>query len=240
MIQKRTPLLPSLILILTGVFVGLILTAQIKASVPKTGTYPLDQVEAERTLVQEYTTEQSVLKNQIVGLREKITDIQENLETRDQDLETLQNLNEDLGLTEIRGRGIEIILDDSKKAVREKLDVNDDSLIHAADLRDIVNVLRFARATAIAINNQRIVSHVPINCVGNSILIDSFHLLPPFTIWTIGDSSILLQKISDETLLPDFYRRVENHGVRIKFKIRDDITIPLYSGSLQTKYLEPL
>lgn len=237
--QKPSQLL-SFFLVLTGIFVGLILTAQMKAAVPSRSTYPLDQLESQKSLVKDYNDQQSVFKKEIVSLRKEIDTLQANLETSEKDLEKLKALKENLGLTEVTGRGIEIILDDSPKSIRENLDINDDTLAHAADLRDIVNVLRLARADAITINNQRILVQAPINCVGNSILVDNFHLLPPFTIWAIGDPDLLIRKLSDPTQLPDIDRRVKEHRLQFKFKKKENLIIPVYNGSLQMKYLEPL
>ncbi|MBI2463522.1 DUF881 domain-containing protein [Candidatus Peregrinibacteria bacterium] len=238
--SQKFSLLLSLCLVLTGIFVGLVLTAQMKASVPSRSTYPLDQLESQKSLVKDYNDQQSVLKKEIVSLREEIDTLQTNLETGEEDLKKLKILKEDLGLTEVTGQGIEIILDDSPKSIRENLDINDDTLAHAADLRDIVNVLRLARVDAIAINNQRMLVQTPINCVGNSILVDNFHLLPPFTIWAIGDPDFIIRKLSDPTLLPDIDRRVREDQLQFKFKKKENLIIPVYNGSLQMKYLEPL
>lgn len=230
------------ILIITGVCVGLLLTAQIRTFLPTSSSFPLDQHKTKNELIKSYTDQQAVLKSRIIALRDEIAKIQEDIQKNyhPEDVDLLTQLKKELGLIEITGEGVEIVLDDSPKVEREVLDINDDSLVHAADLRDLVNVLREAGAEAIAINNQQIVVSTPISCVGNSILVNNFHMLPPFNILVIGDPKLFFSKLSDENVLTDLNKRVEKNGVVIKIKAKGEIVIPLYSGTYQTRYLEVL
>lgn len=229
--------LVRVVVLFTGVLVGLFLTAQLKARVPFSSSFPLDQLAAQQNLVQSFLDEQTVLKNEIGALREEITMIQGGLRTSARDLETLHRLKEKMGLTEIEGAGIELVFDDSTEVKREELEVFNEALVHAADLRDLVNLFWASGAKAIAINNQRIVANAPINCVGNSILVDNFHALPPFTIQVVGDKEILLATLGNTDLLADIYRRVGNYGLQFKFKPKVDLRLPVYNGGYQIKYL---
>lgn len=229
--------LVRIVLVLTGVLVGIFVTAQLKAVVPFSSSFPLDQLAVQQELIESFSDEQAVLKGQIVALREEITEMQEDLRTSARDLETLNLLKAELALTELQGAGIEIIFADSLAAKREELNVFDDVLVHAADLRDLVNLLWASGAEAIAINNQRIVSRAPINCVGNSILVDNFNLLPPFTIRAVGDPQVLLSQVAHSDGLADIYRRVEEQGLQFKFKAKAGLTLPVYNGGYQVKYL---
>lgn len=228
------------ILVVTGISVGLLLTAQIRTFLPAFGSFPLDQIETKNELIKAYTDEQALQKSQIIALRDEISRIQEEMQQyyHPEDVDRLNQLKRELGLTEITGEGLEIVLDDSPEVKREILDVNDDALIHAADLRDLINVLRAVKPEAIAVNNQRIVISTPINCVGNSILVNNFHMLPPFTVAVIGDSKLIFAKLTDENVLKDLNKRVEKNGVIMKMKPKGEMTIPMYSGTYQSKYLK--
>jgi uncharacterized protein YlxW (UPF0749 family) len=56
------------------------------------------------------------------------------------------NSKKDVGLETAKGDGVEVSLNDGVLVKRDEADTIDQSLIHAADLRDLVNVLRSARA----------------------------------------------------------------------------------------------
>ena len=47
-------------------------------------------------------------------------------------------LSSGLGLTEITGPGLEVVLDDGLSAFREAAEVTDENLVQASDLRDLV------------------------------------------------------------------------------------------------------
>src|ERR1043166_1235903 len=112
----------------------------------------------------------------------------------------LKTLNDELqkmkilaGLTPMRGPGIVLTLQDSKKrppSARMASEVAS-GLIHDVDLQLAVNELQQAGAEALAINNQRITSRTAIRCVGPTILVNSVPLVPPYTIHAIGDADTL-------------------------------------------------
>ena len=76
--------------------------------------------------------------------------------------------NNILGITNLEGQGIELILKDDPNATRETIGVFDDissHIIHDADLRALVNELKNAGAEAISINGQRLVNTTAITCI---------------------------------------------------------------------------
>lgn len=76
--------------------------------------------------------------------------------------------NKILGITNLEGQGIEIIIADDPNATRETIGKLDDisyHIVHDGDLRAIVNELKNAGAEAISINGQRLVNTTAITCI---------------------------------------------------------------------------
>lgn len=149
----------------------------------------------------------------------------------------LKELKAQLGLSSMRGPGVEMLADDGLFVNRENPDTISQSLIHASDLRDIVNLLRTAKAQAIAINDQRIIATTSITSVGNTILVNNFHLLPPFTITAVGDPELIVQRLNDPSALPDLQQRAEDLNIQLSAEIKEGVLIPEYTGNLNIQYL---
>lgn len=241
--KRKAPQKPSawqmaFIFIVTGVFIGLILTLQIKSSIPST-VHISDELKAQKELVDSYISEQGLLKTKIVSLRTEIEAAQENANNLVEmnNLDTLKSLKREMGLETVRGPGIEILLNDGVFVNRESAGAISQSLIHASDLRDIVNALRTADAEAISINDQRIIASTPITSVGNTILVNNFHLLPPFSIKAVGDTGLIMQRLNDESVIPDIKKRVKELKIQYGASIKKGILVPIYNGNLATKFI---
>ena len=108
--------------------------------------------------------------------------------------EELKNNNIILGLTDVTGPGIEIVLKDNNNISSELLstqilDMNK-LVVHNSDLIAIVNILKHANAEAISINGQRIISTSAITCEGSVIKINGEKITSPFTIKAIGTTDM--------------------------------------------------
>ena len=58
--------------VVTGVFIGLLVSTQLKSSVPTT-SYISDEIAVRQQLIKSYTDDEALLKSKIVALRDKIT-----------------------------------------------------------------------------------------------------------------------------------------------------------------------
>lgn len=219
--------------VVAGIFIGVLVTAQFKSSVTA-NSYLIDERNAERDLLKSFDDDRNKLKTQILALRKQILANQEKLKTNSEivGLEIADTLRAEIGLTEVKGEGLEITLSDGKQS-----SPNDNTgFIHAADLRDIVNLLHTGKAEAISINGQRIIASSPINSVGNTILINNAHVSSPFKILVIGDINFLLDRLKDEKAYPDLYRRISIKKVGLSFKKVVNLTIPSYDGEFLLQY----
>jgi uncharacterized protein YlxW (UPF0749 family) len=226
------------VFIITGVFIGLLMTAQFRSSIPSS-SYLSDRLQAQKELIKSFIDDQGLLKSKIVTLRDKINEQQQKIKASSQsnNLETLATLKKDMGLETVKGPGVEVVLNDGVFVNRESTDNIDQSLIHASDLRDLVNLLRTAKAEAISINDQRVIASTPITSVGNTILVNNFHLLPPFNVSAVGDSEIILQRLNEAGVLPDLTKRAQELKVQFSFRGKEGLSAPVYNGNLTTDYI---
>lgn len=229
----------KIISVLIGVFVGIMVTAQFRTTTPLSSSFPLDQIRAQEDLIQTYIEEENVLKSRIGSLRKKIDESLEQNESVSEtaSLERLNELKKEIGLTKVTGEGFTIQLDDSPFIDRENITSEEGGIVYAADIRDIVNLLRSHNVSGLAINEQRIIASTTINSVGNTVLVNNSHLAPPFTISAIGDYDSLLRRLQDAGVLEDLQRRVEENGIKFSIDYTPYVVLPIYNGQFRLKYL---
>lgn len=220
-------------LIIIGILIGLLMTAQWKTP-QRRSVNPVASFVALRDTNSELTKEQAALKAEIKVLRGKIDEATKLLK---QDrisrelAERTEVLKQKIGLTKVTGRGIKIELNDAPSGQGSP-----DNITHAADLRDIVNVLWRSGAEAISINNERIVGNTAIDCIVNTILINSTKTTTPFSILAIGEAETLAGAINNKDNLPDLWRRVSDEGMVFKITQEKKVEIMGFSGSFNIKW----
>lgn len=172
---------------------------------------------------------------------EKIdTQLQEQIENatkNNSELEEAKNQindgNKMIGLSEVTGPGVTIVVADSEKDTSSVLDSNS-LIIHDIDILKIVNELKNAGAEAISINNQRIILTSSIICGGNIININGERIGSPFEIKAIGSPEALANLSRPDGWLS----KLEERGIKVTGPKRSNsITIPKYSGVLNFKYI---
>ncbi|MDA1060194.1 MAG: DUF881 domain-containing protein [bacterium] len=225
--------------LLTGFVMGLLLTWQFGTKVPVEGSFPSDQVSARDDLLKEFLNDQSYLQSRIVSLRKDKENKENSIElhTETANFELLEGLKASIGLTEVTGGGLEILLDDNPLSTRDGSELSDLGLVQASDVRDIVNILNASSAEAISVNNQRVVAVSPISSVGTTILVNNSHIAPPFVITAIGDSEVMLQRLLDQNLLPNVYKRRLESKIIFEITKKNRLTVSVYNGDLKTSYL---
>lgn len=143
--------------------------------------------------------------------------------------------NELLGLTEVKGQGIIITLDDNREVNSDEvLDINS-YLVHDQDLIHIVHELFNAGADAISINGKRIVNTTSIFCDGNIIRINNEIVGVPIEIKAIGYPQNLYYNVAVRQ--GGYLKLMASDGVVVGIEKSDDITIPKYEGIYKYEYL---
>ncbi len=222
-----------------GLIVGILLIWQFVSGTSVEETFPVDELQAKEDLFKDFIDEQAYLQSRIVSLREQIEVAEDEVEVQSKiaSISFLEDLKKDAGLSEINGKGVEILLDDSPFALREGSGVSDIDLVQAADIRDIVNILYAANVQAISVNNQRIIATSPISSVGTTILINNAHTAPPFTISAVGDKDLILQRLRNDSLLTSMFERASKNELVFQVSVKDWVSIPIYNGDFKVNYL---
>lgn len=153
---------------------------------------------------------------------------QSNDETGSLVTEELQQANMTLGLTDVQGEGIEIILRDTENEEISK--------INADDLLLIVNNLKAAGAEAISINDERIINMSDIVDISETFIkVNGQRILSPYIIKAIGNQSYLESALIGNGGTVDEMKKI---GQDVTIQKNNKVKIPKYNKEIKTKYIQ--
>lgn len=138
-----------------------------------------------------------------------------------------------LGLTEVKGSGVIIRLDENREANEEEIIDLNSYLVHEGDLIHIINELYNAGADAISINGKRIVNTTSILCDGNIIRVNDEIVGVPIEIKAI----CYPQALYNLKRKGGYLSLMVSGGVIVEIENSDDITIPKYEGVYKYEYI---
>lgn len=155
---------------------------------------------------------------------------QNNSELESAEIE-IKKSNKMLGLSEVKGPGVIVRLQDSKVTSSNVFSIAE-LLIHDIDVISVINELKNAGAEAISINDQRIVSTTAISCDGNVIMVNKVKVGTPFEIKAIGlpESFLALERPGG------YVELLKKYSIEASIEKSNEITIPKYSGKLELTY----
>lgn len=201
-------------------------------------------------------TRENELRDAVLKAKEKYDNLYEELEDMETQLETertnstqnndeltkLENTIKDgnkiLGLSEVKGNGIVITVDDNQNISSNSWYGDPNWLIvHDIDIINIVNELKNAGAEAISINEQRIVTTSAIECDGNVIKVNGQKIGAPFVIKAIGLPELLMS-IDRFMGYLDYLRDDRFLSVDVEKLDKEELTIPKYTGVMKFEYAE--
>ncbi len=197
------------------------------------------------------TSEQSKLKSEILRTSEKYDNLYNELDELESELEkerensaknnsdlaileeNIKEKNLALGLTEVTGTGVKIVLNDSNISTINNPFINtSDLLVHDGDLLNVVNELFNAGAEAVSINEQRIVITTAIECDGNVVKVNGVKIGAPFEITAIGYPEQLAGLERPGGTL----EALESRGLIVSLTKQNSVKIPKYAGTLKFTY----
>jgi uncharacterized protein YlxW (UPF0749 family) len=232
----------SLSLLLAGLTVGLLLSLSWRrpALNPAAETAaPLGQI---RHSVERLEAEQQELRAKLSDLRGELAEQQRAagantnlLQALQAELERQQLL---AGLVPVEGPGVMVLLDDSQTEIPAGVDPNQ-YIVHEHDLRDIVNVLWMAGSEAMAINDERLVSHSSIYCVGSTVMVNDTRLSPPYLIRAIGNARVQAEYLRNPSYLQSLKDKQRQYGLRFDFRLMNNLTLPAYGGGFLVEHARP-
>jgi len=183
--------------------------------------------------------ENEQLANDNAALREELAKFQEGQNALSLAAQKLNQARINAGLTDMKGRGVVITLDDSKQEVELGEDINN-YVIHEQYLRQIVNALWNGGAEAISINNQRLTTHTEIFCAGSYIQINGTRQMPPYRIKAIGNPANL-QSALDFYFWNQLGYYQEKYGITRELEVPEEpIVIPAAKNLPEYRFAEPV
>lgn len=197
------------------------------------------------------TAQQSELKSEILRISERYDNLYEELDEVESELEkerekatsansdlaileeSIKEKNLALGLTEVTGTGVKIVLQDSNISTTNNPFINvSDLLVHDGDLLQVVNELFNAGAEAISINSQRIVVTTAIECDGNVIKVNGTKIGAPFEITAIGYP----EQLAGISRPGGYLEILESRGIIVSLTKQNSVKIPKYAGTIKFSY----
>jgi uncharacterized protein YlxW (UPF0749 family) len=176
------------------------------------------------------------------NLRQRITDVQENVETFEENLPAenlaLTTLRQEIrtfemlaGRQDVTGPGIEIIL-----SSRE-----DENIAMIVEYRkyliNLLNELRVFGGEAFEVNGHRIVDRTELTLAGNHINVNQTPIAPPYLVRSIGNQAMLEQYVEYNTFIFDM---MENDGIAVDINFPEELIIEGYLGEKAFRYFEVL
>jgi uncharacterized protein YlxW (UPF0749 family) len=222
MVKKDTRFLLFFAFIILGVMVSL----QFRSAIPATGhksSLAFDYEQLKVSLAEEIKKGEELRKKEVENIK-MLGQIEKEFLTRKRDdtisaeLEVLRLIS---GLTDVKGSGLVIFLDDAP--VRTSKNPNDE-IIHDGDIVKVLNELKKAGAQAISVNGERIISTSEQVCAGTLVRINNVRYAVPYEIKVIGNSDQLELGLNNSQIIASLRKQ----GIRINIEKRREITIEKY------------
>ncbi len=215
----------KIMVMIVAAILGFMLATQIKTT------------ERQKTInvqrAEELTERLRIVEQQRDDLAKEIERLQAN--SSDDALETeVERLKEFAGEVPLEGKGIQLILDDSK--VTAQVGENPNLyIIHDDDLLRVINELRAAGAEAISINGERLVSTSEIRCAGPTLSVNNNRSAPPYVILAIGNPSNLASALKLRGGVLDTFKF---WGIQAELTMPEVVKIPAFKGRRTFEYAQ--
>lgn len=185
----------------------------------------IQEVQAQLLRQKEYSDN---LAKQVAEYQKKVESYQKNANVSDMMKNDLENAKVLAGISDVKGKGIIITIDDSKV-------VNADEKISSLDLLQLINEVRASNAEAMSINDERIISSTEIRSVSTSkIRVNNKYIESPFTVNAIGNPNELQNALQ---MRDGIVGLLVKSGINLTIKQDNNIFIPKYKGAIDYKYI---
>ena len=133
-----------------------------------------------------------------------------------------------IGLTDMKGEGVIITLNNTK-----------DNQYTSENIRDLINELKYGGAEAISINGNRIINLMDIVTINNTFIVmdgGRTRLDSPYEVKAIGDRKYLTSTLNMKN--SGFVDLMKSSNLEIQVKESDNVTINKYNGTLKNDYMK--
>lgn len=239
MIGRRLRAIPSWQVTLSVALLGLgfLIAAQLSAEGPRIRYTSQERAPLIETVLG-LQTQQDTLKQRILELRGQISTTEAQLPAsaaQEKELNaSLERARIQAGLVQLAGPGLVFRMEDADTIGSSG---SNDGLVTARDVRIVVEELWLAGAEAIAVNGERVVTTTAILDIGNSILVNSAYLAPPYEIRAIGPTDLYARVTSAASFVEFVQDRIGPSGIRLSFAELQSVIVPAYAGSVVARYM---
>ena len=173
--------------------------------------------------IKKLQNERKDLDKEINILREKYTDIDE--------IKKMDDMKEVLSYTDIKGKGITIIID----ALNEDIGNIANTVDYNKILINLVNELKVNGGKFISINGQRINQYSAIILAGSHINVNSIPIAQPYEIKVIGDIDKLSSYVNKGNNYID--NIILNYPMKVEYKVEESINMPKIEIPNKLRYI---
>lgn len=217
---------------IVGLALGVLLAMQFKLTTEINKTEPVQRTQLVANQVNGLKNDRELLQGEVNSLRSSLDEIS----TGPDDAELKEQLDRArilAGVTELRGPGVEVTLNDSNIALKPGENPNL-YVLHDEDVLRVLNEIKAAGAEALSLNGERILASTEVRCIGPTIVLNKDkRLAPPFVITAIGDPNTLESSIKMKGGVAEI---LQFWGIQVGVKKMNQVTVPAYSGGLKYDY----
>lgn len=225
----------KLLLLAVGIVVGVLVMLQSRV-VPGRVVNPVEPYSSLVELRTHFESDQESLRSRLEAATERRNQIEKQLKQTRADkrlLEDIEQLEAAVGLRPASGQGIVITLDDSRRGQPTA-----ENIVHASDLRDVVNAAWLVGATSISVNGQRLTSTTSIDSSAAAIMVNNQRIANPFVLKMTGEPDEMTQKLSNHPLLASVRKRSAETGLLYHTEQLKHLEVEPYHGSLKPEVAE--
>ena len=213
---------------LVCIVLGFMLAVQFRTTQDIKSTVPFQRIEDISQRLAQTEKERDLLLEEVQSLRKS-----SNKEVLSKEIE---NVKMGAGVTPLKGPGIVVTIDDSKR--QSKTGENPNLyLIHDDDILKVINELWAASAEAISINEQRLIASSEIRCAGPTLSVNNTRYSPPYEITAIGDPKNLENALK---MRGGVVETLQFWGIQVSIKKLDEVNVPGYKGTFRFEYAHPV
>lgn len=210
------------------VVLGIMLAVQFRTTQDIKSTVPFQRIEDLSQRLSQTEKERDTLLEEVKNLKDSASNEVVQKE--------MQNIKMGAGIMPVRGKGIIITIDDSKR--QSKTGENPNLyIIHDDDILKVINELWASGAEAVAINEQRLIANSEIRCAGPTLSVNNTRYSPPYDIRAIGEPKNLENALK---MRGGVVETLQFWGIQVTIKQLDDIVVPGYKGTFQFEYAQPI
>lgn len=217
------------LIILASIVLGILIGSMIKDLESMEGLYTSKDDIAKKEIkitnksIKKLQNEKKDLDKEINILREKYTDIDE--------IKKMDDMKEVLSYTDIKGKGITIIID----ALNEDIGNIANTVDYNKILINLVNELKINGGEFISINGQRINQYSAIILAGSHINVNSIPIAQPYEIKVIGDIDKLSSYVNEGNNYID--NIILNYPMKVEYKVEESINMPKIEIPNKLRYI---